>query len=92
MNSGNILSRDSVAAILRIRFFSASGKRFFASSLKYIKDENIPNLILDLRGNTGGNRKAAISLAKHLVDTIFSADLKKQELKVRMKSLQYGRD
>lgn len=68
---------------MRINSFSTSDKRFFASSLRYIKDENISNLILDLRGNTGGNRNVAISLGKHLVDTIFAYSILQPKLNTK---------
>lgn len=52
------------------RFFSYKGepdfKQFLKNSFKSLENEGISNLILDLRGNEGGNEKLGIELYKYL--------------------------
>ncbi len=53
---------------------SADGKRFnkfIKNSFKTIKDKGVENLILDLRGNQGGNVKPQLELLRHLVKEPF---------------------
>ncbi|RIW15775.1 peptidase S41 [Algoriphagus lacus] len=52
------------------RFFSYKGepdfKKFLKNSFESLENEGISNLILDLRGNEGGNEKLGIDLYKYL--------------------------
>ena len=52
------------------RFFSYKGepdfKKFLKNSFESLENEGISNLILDLRGNEGGNEKLGIELYKYL--------------------------
>lgn len=52
------------------RFFSFKGepdfKQFLKNSFESLESEGISNLILDLRGNEGGNEKLGIELYKYL--------------------------
>lgn len=62
--------------ILKIdRFFSYKHeldfKQFLKNSFKSLKDENISNLILDLRGNEGGYEKLGIKLYRYLAQDDF---------------------
>lgn len=70
-NKENIFYQQKDAAVLRLLSFSKPDKAIFKSSMRYVNKKNITNLVIDLRGNTGGNRAAVISLAKFLMDTVF---------------------
>lgn len=52
------------------RFFSykhePNFRQFLRNSFRSLKDENISNLILDLRGNEGGDEKLGVELYKYL--------------------------
>ncbi|MEP3207851.1 MAG: S41 family peptidase [Maribacter sp.] len=53
---------------------SKDGRRFtkfIKSSFKTIKDKGVDNLILDLRGNQGGNVKPQLELLRHLINEPF---------------------
>ena len=72
----SLLSKRSInydtasnSAYMRIATFS-EGKlnRFFKRSFQELKNKNIPNLIIDLRENTGGNINVSINLARYLKD------------------------
>ena len=80
-SGSNNFSVSQKAAILQITSFSTSLKPFFAKCLNYCRDQKITNLILDFRGNTGGNRSAAISLSRRLIDTTFSYSILQPRLK-----------
>jgi hypothetical protein len=60
-------------ALISVNTFS-KGKltRFFRSSFKKIKKQNINNLILDLRLNSGGSVLASTRLSQYLVDKPFN--------------------
>jgi hypothetical protein len=75
----SLLSKRSItydtasnSAYMRIATFS-DGKlhSFFQRSFAELKDKNIPNLIIDLRENTGGNINASINLARYIKDKSF---------------------
>jgi hypothetical protein len=59
-------------AYMRIATFS-SGKlhSFFAQSFQGLKNKNIPNLIIDLRENTGGNISTSINLTRYIKEKPF---------------------
>ncbi|WP_394746903.1 S41 family peptidase [Spongiimicrobium salis] len=53
---------------------STGGKRFgnfIKAAFKKIKSENVKNVVLDLRGNQGGDVKPQLELLKHLVASPF---------------------
>jgi hypothetical protein len=75
----SLLSKRSItydtasnSAYMRIATFS-DGKlnSFFKRSFEELKNKNIPNLIIDLRENTGGNINTSINLARYIKDTSF---------------------
>jgi len=45
--------------------------KFIKSSFKTIKEEGVDNLVLDLRGNQGGNVKPQLELLRHLIKEPF---------------------
>ncbi|WP_194774557.1 S41 family peptidase [Pararhodonellum marinum] len=60
------------AAILKISFFENSDAAFFRRVFHQLNKKQIRHLILDLRGNLGGKRKAASKLTQWLVAEPFS--------------------
>ena len=63
--------RDSSMAVMTIPIFLFN-TRFFANAFKYLSDHHITNLVLDLRGNPGGQIVDATALLSYLLDTGFS--------------------
>ena len=63
------------AAILVVSTFSRADKAFFRRAFGRIEDAKPSGLILDLRGNTGGSRTAAVALTKRLVNAAFGYSL-----------------
>lgn len=61
------------AAIISVNTFS-KGKliRFFRRSFKKIKEQNIENVVIDLRLNSGGSVMACTRLSQYLVDKPFN--------------------
>jgi hypothetical protein len=54
-------------AVLNIRSFADGvSRRFIRQSFKTLRKEKVPNLVIDLRVNTGGVIRTAITLAKYL--------------------------
>ena len=53
---------------IKINRFSASTYEEFMAKLKVLKKSNAQNLILDLRGNGGGNMKAALDIVDEFLD------------------------
>lgn len=76
---------DSSAAILKISGFSydlvygVSYKRKHKAIFETIAERNLQNLVIDLRGNTGGNLMIAEDLMRYLVDKPFRS-VEKSEL------------
>jgi hypothetical protein len=63
---------DQAIAIMTIRSFSASGiSAFFADSFKRLDELDIPDLIIDLRGNGGGDGDHGALLYAYLTDEPF---------------------
>ncbi len=54
---------------VKITRFAANTHDEFLEALDQLEKENYKNLILDLRGNTGGYLKAAIDIADELIDS-----------------------
>lgn len=67
--------QDSTVAILKVATFTGSGQRaFFRQAFAQIAArKGIANLILDLRGNLGGNSATCIRLVAHIVEKPFQA-------------------
>ena len=67
--------RDSSVALLKIRSFTGAGQRaFFRRSFAEIADrKTITNLVIDMRGNLGGNSGTSSKLVSYLVDKPFQA-------------------
>ncbi|MBC7861675.1 MAG: S41 family peptidase [Bacteroidia bacterium] len=79
-NTNRYYIKDSIA-VIKLTGFSKSDVSFFNKVFQEIDKTKIKNLVIDLRGNTGGNRKAAVSLTKHLVDSAFSYSILQPKLK-----------
>ncbi|XWW47652.1 hypothetical protein JYG30_09500 [Fibrella sp. USSR17] len=67
--------RDSSVALLKVSSFTGSGQRaFFRESFKAIaRRKTVTNLIIDVRGNLGGNSGTSAKLVSYLVDEPFQA-------------------
>lgn len=69
--------RDSIG-LLRIDQFTKDDKQEFQRLFKQLDEQkNCKALILDLRGNGGGNRKTAVALTQELIDRPFSYSMLK---------------
>ena len=66
----NLMLADSLekTAILQINSFSNSGPTFYKNAFKYIGENNISNLILDLRNCPGGKVADSFVLLSYLLD------------------------
>lgn len=73
LNSRSIIYDTSNAfAYMRVATFAAGKLRsFFKRSFEELKSKNTPNLIIDLRENTGGNISTSINLTRYIRDTPF---------------------
>ncbi len=71
-NQVNKLYLKDDFVILKVEDFSKSDKGFFRNAFKKIHEMKAEKLILDLRRNTGGSRKAAIALTRFLADSAFA--------------------
>ena len=67
--------RDSSVAVLKVKSFSGGGQRaFFRRSFRAIaRHKTVENLVVDVRGNLGGNSTTSIRLASYLIDKPFRA-------------------
>ena len=67
--------RDSSVAVLIINSFSGGGQQdFFRQSFRaFARRKGIKNLIIDVRGNLGGNSATSVRLVSYLVDKPFQA-------------------
>ncbi|AEI50684.1 peptidase S41 [Runella slithyformis] len=83
INNGNFLSFQNKIPILRFTDFSKSDINFIQKSFRAIADRNSKQLIIDLRQNTGGNRKASIELTRYLADSVFSYSILQPKLKTK---------
>ncbi|MGD1841000.1 MAG: S41 family peptidase [Thermonemataceae bacterium] len=81
-NKNNALLSIGGFDILKVNSFSKSDKRFYAKVFKRLNQIQSKKLLVDLRGNIGGNRKAAIALTAYLADSTFGyAILQPKKLK-----------
>jgi len=66
----SVRSLNASTTLLKIPTFSSNED--FADIFKTINSLHVQNLVIDLRGNTGGDRDAAVALFSHLVNNSFS--------------------
>ncbi len=59
---------DDATGYIKLNKFSATTTDEFTNAMKELKDENIRNLILDLRGNGGGYLKTAIDISDQFLE------------------------
>lgn len=71
-NKNNLFYFKEGIPVLKVSSFDKTDGSFFRKSFKYIQENNLQTIIIDLRGNLGGNRKSAVSLTKHLVSNPFT--------------------
>lgn len=67
---------ENIAAVIDVdRFFSLPGEisfnKFLKTSFRQIKEKGINNLIIDLRGNEGGNENLGIKLYRYIAKSPF---------------------
>ncbi|MDW3196435.1 MAG: S41 family peptidase [Cytophagales bacterium] len=79
-NGSNELYLNDDFVILKVEDFNNSDKGFFKNAFKKIDEIDAENLIIDLRQNTGGSRKAAIVLTKFLADSAFAYSILQPKL------------
>lgn len=67
--------RDSSLAIMKVASFTGGGQRaFFHDSFESIAaHKSVNKLVVDLRGNLGGNSASSLKLASYLIDKPFQA-------------------
>ncbi|PVV50519.1 S41 family peptidase [Chryseobacterium sp. HMWF035] len=61
--------------VLKISSFEQSSKKFFKQVFTFLKKNNTEKLIIDLRGNLGGNIRSAMFLCQNLVSQSFQYDI-----------------
>lgn len=86
-NNKNKLYVKDGSAILKLNKFYKSDVRFYKKVFQEIEDLKLDTLIIDVRQNLGGERKAAVALTKYLVDSTFSYSLLKPKRTRAMKYL-----
>lgn len=59
---------DNQTGYIKLNRFSATTTEEFVTALKKLKQEDMKNLVLDLRGNGGGYLKSAIELADQFLE------------------------
>lgn len=59
---------DESTGYIKLNKFAATSTQEFLTAMKELKKENIENLILDLRGNTGGYLKTAIEISDQFLN------------------------
>ncbi|MFT7590040.1 MAG: carboxyl-terminal processing protease, partial [Limisphaerales bacterium] len=60
---------DDKTGYIKINRFASSTAKEFREGLLKLKEENIENLVLDLRGNSGGYLNAALELSNEFLDS-----------------------
>lgn len=84
---------DESTGYIKLNKFSATSTEEFLSAMSDLKKENLKNLVLDLRGNTGGYLHVAVELADQflgansLIVYTEGTNEKKRELKATSKGL-----
>ena len=79
-NDNYFTTKDSIG-ILKMIAFNKNDKTLLTSTFNFLKREKINNLVIDLRGNLGGNRNTVAYLAKQIVDTTFTYSIIQPKLK-----------
>ncbi len=87
-NHSFYLDSQSMAAVLRIESFNPQRKtrRFYRNLFSWLEENRVTDLVIDLRGNSGGNINEAKRLLTYTQDTTVFYTLEKQ----RQKLCRYG--
>jgi carboxyl-terminal processing protease len=59
---------DNETGLIKLNKFSATTTEEFTAAVNELKDKNMKNLILDLRGNGGGYLKTAIEISDQFLE------------------------
>jgi hypothetical protein len=83
--------RDSSVAVMRVASFSGlEQRRFFRESFAALaKRKGISNLVIDLRGNLGGNSSTSLKLASYILDKPFQAYT---QVDARVRQVSFNRE
>lgn len=87
----NWVGHSDNLAYLRLKSFRSSDKRFFKKVFGWLDENEYESLVIDLRGNLGGDRAAGASLTRYLVDTTFSYSILQPNLSTRKYLSKRGR-
>lgn len=82
-NAKNRLYRQGAIPILKLTNFYKNDISFLDRAFTYIEKSNSSYLILDLRGNLGGNRNSAVHLSKWLLTNPFTYSILQPKLSLR---------
>ena len=83
-NEFGILSMDSTIGLLDLNSFDAKGyKKFYKKGFKLLHEQNVENLVIDLRGNGGGYFPNGNQLLRYLMPGDFSTNFWTTKKKVR---------
>lgn len=90
-NNDNLFYLKDSIAILKILTFYKTDKSLFQKSFEYIERNNLQSIIIDLRGNLGGNRKSKVLLTKNLSPTPFSYSILQPKLSTKKYLIGQGK-
>ncbi len=80
-----LLKDQENTAVLKIKSFEGKrGVRFYKKAFRYLQENQIPNLAIDLRDNGGGSGKEALTLVSYFRDDEISLFGKKKRSKPRV--------
>ena len=83
------LYEDEHFAVMEIRSFHGSvagNKKHYRQIIKLLNQHQIPNLVIDLRGNLGGDASAANALISHFLSQPHTIDRERKKSKMLKKS------
>lgn len=82
-NASNVFYQTPTVPVLKLTHFSKQDGALFKQAFGYLERNQSKNLILDLRGNLGGNRKSAVLLTQYLLKNAFRYSILQPTLATR---------
>lgn len=79
----NLFYLTPTAPVLKLTQFGKNDRALLKQSFWYLERTQAKQLILDLRGNLGGNRKSAVALTQHVLKEGFSYAILQPKLATR---------